>query len=310
MHPNYPKLAALLLLATTAAHADLLQRTRGESRTLNETRPLEPGGSVEIINVAGNVNVQGWDQPQLEVTGSLGDRVERVDVTSADGRATVRVVLPQGSHWGEDTSAWLKVRVPRKTALNVSLVSADLDVADISGESQLRTVSGNINGALDGDAHVNTVSGDVQLKAAAARHLEVKSISGDVNVYGAGGSVEVTTVSGDAELSLGTLERGRFQTVSGSFGIGATLAAAGDLDADSVSGDFIIRFAAAPDAAVDLQTFSGDIDNCFGPKPSTSDYGPGSRLTFSSGNGGGHVRVETKSGDITLCTRAPKATPR
>ena len=36
----------------------------------------------------------------------------------------------------------------------------------------------------------------------------------------------------------------------------------------------MLRFAAAPDAAFDLQTFSGDIDNCFGPKPAETGYGP------------------------------------
>jgi hypothetical protein len=127
-----------------------------------------------------------------------------------------------------------------------------------------------------------------------------------VSLYGAGGDVEVSTVSGDAELSLGPLSRGRFKTVSGNFGIGSTLATGGEIEAESVSGDVIVNFAAVPDAAIDLQSFSGDISNCFGPKPVTSDYGPGSRLMFSSGSGGGSLRVNTKSGNVTLCTRAPR----
>jgi hypothetical protein len=291
--------ALTVALATTAARA-------GEPRSVNETRPADPAGSVEIVNVAGSVDVQGWDQPQVQVSGTIGDKVERVDVTSSGNHASVRVVLPSGPHWGGDGSANLTVHVPRRSVLNVSLVSADLEVADLAGEGHLRTVSGNISGDLNGDVHVNTVSGDVQLKAPAARYVEVKTISGDVSLYGSGGNVEVSTVSGDAELSLGALARGRFQTVSGNLGIGSTLAPGGQIEAESVSGDIIVSFAAAPDAAIDLQSFSGDISNCFGPKPVTSDYGPGSRLMFTSGNGSGGLRVDTKSGDISLCTKAPR----
>lgn len=293
-----PALALALAAASTQAS--------GIQHDVHETRPAEPGGAVEIINVAGQVSVQGWDQPQIELTGTVGAKVERVEFSSSAGRATVRVVLPKSSGDDDDSSAWLTVRIPQGSALNVSLVSADLEVAGLGGEAHLRTVSGNISGTLAGDVHVNTVSGGVQLEAASARSLEVRTISGDVNVYGASGNVDVGTVSGDAELSLGTLQRGRFQTVSGDFGIGSTLAPGGNLDAESVSGDVMLAFATAPEASFDLQSFSGDIDNCFGPKPASADYGPGTRLSFSSGSGAARVHVETKSGDISLCTRAAR----
>ena len=68
------------------------------------------------------------------------------------------------------------------------------------------------------------------------------------------------------------------------------------------SGDVNVSFAAAPDADVDVQSFSGDISNCFGPKAVEQQYGPGRRLSFRSGKGGGHVHIDTKSGDVGLCT--------
>ncbi len=56
-----------------------------------------------------------------------------------------------------------------------------------------------------------------------------------------------------------------------------------------------------PDADIDVQTFSGEINNCFGPKPVEQQYGPGNRLSFRSGKGGGQVHIDTKSGDVALC---------
>jgi DUF4097 and DUF4098 domain-containing protein YvlB len=120
---------------------------------------------------------------------------------------------------------------------------------------------------------------------------------------GGAGEVNVESVSGDANLALGTLKHSHFETVSGDLNIAGVLDASGQLDASSVSGDISLKFAAEPDADVDLQTLSGDISNCFGPKPVEQQYGPGSRLNFRSGTGGGHVHVDTKSGDVNLCTR-------
>jgi hypothetical protein len=52
-----------------------------------------------------------------------------------------------------------------------------------------------------------------------------------------------------------------------------------------------------------VQSFSGDIKNCFGPKPVESHYGPGSRLQFSNGDGRARVQINTKSGNVQLCVK-------
>ena len=77
---------------------------------------------------------------------------------------------------------------------------------------------------------------------------------------------------------------------------------------ESVSGDVGIKFAAPPAAEFDVQSFSGNIKNCFGPKAMESDYGPGSRLQFTNGEGHAHVRVNTKSGDVRLCVKGMNST--
>jgi hypothetical protein len=79
------------------------------------------------------------------------------------------------------------------------------------------------------------------------------------------------------------------------------LGSSGQLDADSVSGDIAVHLGAVPDADIDVQSFSGEIHNCFGPKPVEEQYGPGSRLSFRSGKGGGRIHIDAKSGDVTLC---------
>ena len=271
-------------------------------RSFSDHKAADPRGTVEIINVSGTVEVAAWDQAEVAVTGTIGERVERVDVSSTGTRVTVRVVVPSGNMNHNEGDAKLKIQVPRHSALEVSLVSADLRVAGVDGDENLQTVSGDINGEAGGSLQVSTVSGTVQLTAPNSRSTRVKTISGDARLDGNAGEVSFESVSGDANLKLGELQHSHFETVSGDLNIAGALASSGQLDASSVNGDVHLRFAAVPEADVDLQTLSGAIDSCFGPKPVEQKYGPGSRLSFRSGQGGGHVHVDTKSGNIGLCT--------
>lgn len=288
-------LAALVLLPCIAGPAFAGTRPFAAKQAADST------GTVEIVNVAGSIEVSGWDQPLVDVSGTIGDKVERVDVTGGGNHTTVRVVLPSGSSWMGDSSAHLKIRVPHGSSLDVSLVSADLVVSAVDGNQKLQTVSGNISGSAGGNLQVNTVSGDVRMTTHDDHAMQIKTISGDLVVKGADGDVQVKTVSGDAELTLGNLSNARFESVSGDMQLSGTLAPTGQFDATSVSGDLRVKFAAQPDADIDVQSFSGSISNCFGPKPSEEHYGPGSRLNFRSGKGGGRVHIDTKSGDVSVC---------
>jgi hypothetical protein len=271
---------------------------------VDEHRAANPQGAVEIDNVAGLIDVQGWDKSEVAVTGTIGKDVERVEVAGEGNRTSIRVILPQGHHWGmRDGEAHLVIHVPTNSSVAASMVSADLKVSAVHGGLELRTVSGNISGEGGGDVHANAVSGDIHLTANSAKVIEVKAISGNIVLTGGNADVEATTVSGDAQLTLGTVSRARFKTVSGN--LSATLAAAADaqIEGESVSGDVKLDFASAPAADFDIQTISGEIDNCFGPKPIESRHGPGARLTFKTGDSSARVRISSHSGDVRLCAK-------
>jgi hypothetical protein len=295
--PNKPALVCVLtaLAFPWLAHA---------ATSVDEHRAASPQGAVEIDNVAGMIDVQGWDKSEVAVTGTIGKDVDRVEVTGEGNRTSIRVMLPQGHHWGmRDGEAHLVIHVPTNSSIAATLVSSDLKVSAVRGGLELRTVSGNINAEGGGDVHANAVSGDIHLTANSAKVIEVKSISGNIVMSGGNADVEATTVSGDAHLTLGTVSRARFKTVSGE--LSASLAAAADaqIEGESVSGDVKLDFASAPTADFDIQTISGDIDNCFGPKPTESRHGPGARLSFKTGDSSARVRISTHSGDVRLCAK-------
>jgi hypothetical protein len=272
--------------------------------SVDEHRQANPQGEVEIDNVAGMIEVQGWDKPEIAVTGSIGKDVERVEVTGGGNRTSIRVVLPRGQHWGmRDGEAHLLVRVPTNSSVSASLVSSDLKISAVRGALDLRSVSGNITGEGGGDLRANDVSGDIHFTATAAKRIEAKVISGNIVLTAGNADIEATTVSGDARLTLGTVSRARFKTVSGDFSARLAAAADAQIDGESVSGDINMEFASEPAADYEVQTLSGDIDNCFGPRPVEPRHGPGKRLTFKTGETSARVHLTSNSGDVRLCTR-------
>jgi DUF4097 and DUF4098 domain-containing protein YvlB len=298
--------AASAVLVTALA----LPASAAARRPVDERRPADPQGQVEIIDVSGRIAVQGWDKAEIGVTGTIGDSVEKLDISSSGTRTTIRVVSHEHAvlhfDWGGKTGdADLVVHVPRGSSLMATLVSADLSSTDVQGNQELHSESGDFRIAANRDLRIGTVSGDVHVTAGAdSKHLEINTTSGDVHVSGGGGEVAVKTVSGDGVLSLGTVSRFNLKTVSGDFKIDAALTADGRFEAESVSGDFMIGFTGpVPPAEFDVQSVSGDLTTCFGRSSVKEKYGAGSRLNYKEGAGTAGVKVDTMSGDVGICAK-------
>jgi DUF4097 and DUF4098 domain-containing protein YvlB len=271
------------------------------AREFKQTSPADPQGSVEIDNMTGSVEVDAWDRPEVEISGQPQDASERIKVSSSGDKTTIHV-MPFSISGDSTDDIRLIVHVPVKSSLTTSLVSATLKVQGLQGDAYLRSISGNISGDVGGNLRVNTVTGTVRLSAPSAKRIEIKTISGNIQLTGGPGEAELSTVSGKVQADLGSLTRGRFKSISGDVTANYSMAPDAEIEGESVSGTIRFGFAATPDADFDVQSFGGSIDNCFGPKPTKPQYGPGTKLIFKSGGGHGNVRIATKSGDIKLCT--------
>jgi DUF4097 and DUF4098 domain-containing protein YvlB len=298
--------ALLLLFSCGAAGLAHAQSSNFEKRL-----EVDPHGVVEISNVAGLIEVSGWDKPEVEVHGDIGGGVEKVDVGTDRGRTTIKVRVPNMSF--RSASADLHIRVPRGSELDISGVSAEVTTTDVDGQLMVKTVSGNVKADVYGrSAEIKTVSGDVALRGrgkegSGTSQIHITTISGNIRVDRAAGDLEATTVSGDMTLRLEPSHNVRIRTTSGDLAFEGKLAKGASLDAETVSGDLTVRAVAEGGLEYQVNTFSGDIDNCMGAQTErVNKYGPGNRLNGTRGNGGGdaaRVRLKTMSGDVELCDK-------
>lgn len=288
--------AGTLLLAIPAAHA---------VQNIDRTLPTGATPVVDVSNVQGRVTVVAWDRQEVKVTGTIENDSHELEFSGDSSRVTIKVRIPSKSHsYGRKDDAMLDIRVPEGSKLNVQTVSADISVDGVKGAQRLEAVSGDIVASVyDEPLDLRTVSGDADVRGSGGRgRVYAESTSGDVKARGLGNEVEAKAVSGSVDLEVGTTSRVRMESVSGNLEALMTLADNGRVDAQSVSGDIRITFRKPVNAEFDVESFSGDIDNCFGPKPMReSKFTPGTELNFTEGNGGGHVSLESLSGDITFC---------
>ena len=268
---------------------------------IDQTRPLDPRGRVEIDNLKGRVEVRAWDRPEVKITGSLGAGVEKLSVEGDRGALHIEVKYPNRANNTEPTV--LVVQVPLQADLEISTVSANIDVHGVAPrELSLESVSGDIvaNGAPR-RAAVESVSGDVVLTFNSG-DVEASAVSGDLTLNGRlNGEVSVETVSGNMRLdSRGErLRRLSASTVSGDAELKAALAPDGEISMESVSGDLTLIAPRDLSAKVSGESFSGDL-NAPGAKIEREEFGPGSSFHTRYGAGKGEVRIETFSGDATL----------
>jgi DUF4097 and DUF4098 domain-containing protein YvlB len=286
---------------TVAVVLLLAQAARAEE--IDKSAQADPRGEVVIGNVAGEVQITGWDRSEVHVRADLSEGVERLDFKTSGARTTIEVVLPRGRSYQGSTD--LVIQVPRNSSLVINTVSADQTIKDVRGTQRLQAVSGMIQTeAWNEDLEVKNVSGDVMVKGHNGKGaLRATSVSGGLRLEDIGPEMELNTVTGDMRVRVAELSKARIRTTNGDLELrAAKLTDDVRIDAEGINGDLRFRLPRQLDTEFDISTFNGEIDNCFGPKPHrTSEYGPGNALRFKEGNGDGRIRIKALNGTVEIC---------
>lgn len=141
------------------------------------------------------------------------------------------------------------------------------------------------------ELEVRSLSGDVEILDRVGA-LDIQTASGDVEVNACDGDVVASTASGDVALS-GCSQSLRVRTASGTIKI-ETDPRGGEISARSASGDISLRYDEDFDAHVSWTTISGSVD-CDAKRSGTREALLGSGLT--------PVKLSTSSGDIEIRRR-------
>jgi hypothetical protein len=142
-----------------------------KSKDFNQSYPLQPGGSFELQNVNGTVEVEGWDRNVIEIRAikiakekeSDLDRVS-IEVDAKPNDVSVVTRYPQNE--GVEVAVEYTIHVPHGARVeHVGTVNGTLRIAGVDSVEELRTVNGNIEVYEGGGSlHAHTTNGNVHLE--------------------------------------------------------------------------------------------------------------------------------------------------
>src|SRR5581483_1169370 len=218
---RYAFLCAGLLLLAGCDWEDFGSSTQ-YSTDFHYNYPLKSGGRISLENFNGSVQIAGWDQENVDISGAkYGATPEardavRIDVVPAPDSVAIRTIRPSERR---NVGARYVVRVPRRTQLDrVTTSNGSLRVNDVAGPARVKTSNGslkvfNLAGSFDG----GTSNGSVELENIKG-DCTIKTSNGRVRAQGVGGAFEATTSNGSVDAAVGELHPGgvRVSTSNGS----------------------------------------------------------------------------------------------
>src|ERR1700689_5242678 len=161
----FAAIVALILVTASAVPSFAV------TKEFNQTYPLLPGGTFELQNVNGTVDVQTWDRDEVEVRAVKTSKHQdtdlslvSIDVDAKPGSVMVTTRYPQNE--GVEVAVEYVVHVPRCARVeHLGTVNGSLRVAGVEAVEELRTVNGNIEVYEGGGAvHAHTTNGNVHLE--------------------------------------------------------------------------------------------------------------------------------------------------
>lgn len=277
---------------------------------IQETRPLDGRGELTVDNIKGSIHVRAWDRDEVRIEGTLGQGVERLEITGDASDLMVRVRYPNrsglGVFSGNDRSepTDLRLTVPRRISIAIDSVAADVDVEGLGGgELAIDSVSGSVRAVgAPTQADIESVSGDITATLN-SDDVDIDTVSGTLTLRGRlGGEVSMETVAGDVDVEAHPQSQLRSlsaASVSGDLRVRATLATGGTMEFESVSGDVDLHLPRGTSARLQASSFSGSL-NATGARAEKPTHGPGSSLEHRYGTGEGRIEMETFSGDARV----------
>lgn len=248
--------------------------------TITLTAPIATGETLRISNPNGRTVVRAGQGAEVRVVAtrhyaSPGQPPEPRLIPGAGG--LVLEWAPPGAVIFDRAWVDYAVEAPAATPVTIESASGDVDVSGLTGAVQVTTASGDVAlTGLTGLVTVQTISGDQRLTDVTGA-VSASTTSGLVQGTGLVHLRQASSVSGNLRLS-------------GSFTDDATI--------KTTSGSVMLRFAPASAVRIEVTTISGDIR---ASGLALADLRQTSRgLSGVLGTGGGLLRIETISGDVTL----------
>lgn len=268
-------------------------------RTIEKSFPVPMGGKLVLdLDTGGNVEIAGWDKPEIAVTVAIGgDDADRVNVDFEPSSSGLRVHSDCEKHRHADIDLHFTIKVPDMCDVSIDSKGGEIAIQGVEGELSGKTMGGALELArVKGGIRLETMGGAVKVEDSEADgtvstmggEVTIRNVKGNLKGSTMGGSVTYDNVTGRSASSGD--EDVHISTMGGDIKIGK---AEGKVNAKTMGGDVDVSKA----DEVHVTTMGGDIN--------VDEAPAGARVTTMGGDvtihsAGKYVKAKTMGGNIEV----------
>lgn len=287
-------------------------------------KPFKGGDGVtlDLLNMYGDVVVVGGKGREGKVTvvrrvqgaGPEAERLLReltIDVSEHANRVAVRAVLPRHDTPQGPPARHGRVRtdyeiaLPAGTALELKNLRGNVKLTNVPGDVRVEAVSGDVVAeALSRVRMLRSMSGDVMLtRSTVEGDANLQTVSGNVIAQSVkAGSLTLGSVSGNVQVKDSSSDRALIRTVSGDIEFAGALRKAGRYELKTHAGDIFVFAPGGQGFEFEASTFKGDVQADVPTQP----MAPGTRQVRGSvGDGSSFFDLTTFTGHIKVVKQKP-----
>lgn len=276
------------------------------SQDFHYSYPLQPGGRLSVENFNGSVDISGWDQNTVDISGAKYARTPelrdslKIEVEHSADSVYVRTVRPSDRRG--NMGAKYIIKVPRRTQLErISSSNGAIHTTDIEGQARLKTSNGGVRAEnLKGNLDAQTSNGGIDVQGLEGS-ASLRTSNGRVHAEDVRGALDATTSNGGINVRLAKPEAGRsikLQTTNG--GIELTVEAMNQnaVDASTNNGGITLHLPGNLGANLIANTSNSSISTDFEVR--TQGSISKNHLEGKIGGGGPTIDLSTSNGGIRL----------
>jgi DUF4097 and DUF4098 domain-containing protein YvlB len=250
------------------------------------TYDLQPDGRVNAESFNGSIEITGWDQNKVEITGTKSASTQemldaiKIDVHNAPGSIEIRAVKPSIRMGGMGVR--YTMHVPRSAKLDrIATSNGGIRVQDVAGAAHLESSNGSIK--------AGNVGGDVEARTSNSS-IEVESIRGGAILKTSNGRIHAEKVEGALDAS----------TSNGSIDLTVAKAPKNNIRAETRNNGITLRLPPGTAARVIADTSNSSISSDFDLTTRLGGEGRKNHVDGVIGGGGPTIDLSTSNGRIRI----------
>jgi hypothetical protein len=274
------------------------------SKDFHSSYPLKAGGRLSVETFNGSVDISGWDQDTVDISGTKygpsQDEADnlRVDIDNTPDSVSVRV--PRPTERRNNQGARLTIKIPRNAQIDRIVTSnSSIHTEDGAGPTHLRTSNGSIRVMdLHGELQAETSNSSIELEGVDGNvrahssngHIRAERVNGSVDADTSNNGVTVDVARTDKEVRIDTSNSGVELELPRNFSSGVRI--------QTNNGPITLRMAEGANARISARTSNSSIDTDFEVR--ARGELSRNRLEGEVGNGGPLIELTTSNSSIHL----------